>query len=123
MDTTGEILRLAAGIRPEGPDDAEIERIERGERRPVEDGEFIARLSGAAVGSRASQWRPSTLSGSRRVKIGKATFQIPRDAETKQSRRAGTLWVRIGDQTFILSELGELIQTPAERRSTRWDLL
>lgn len=119
MDITGEILRLAAGIPPEGPDDAEIERIQKGERRPVEDGEYIARLSGSS----ASQWRPSTLSGSRRVKIGKATFQIPRDAETKQSRRAGTLWVRIGDQTYILSELGELIQTPAERRSTRWELL
>jgi len=71
-----------------------------------------------------SRWVPSTLTGSRVVSVGGSKFTIPRSAQVKTSKRSATTWVRTEDGlTFILSELGLLDQTDAERRSTRWDLL
>ena len=122
MADLDEIERLSAGLPPARPEDAEIGRLERGERPPAVEEEVVATLSAAAV-TGGSQWRKSTLDGSRVIRIGRAEFRIPRDAETKSSRRAGTIWVRIGSETYILSELGELVQSASERRSTRWDLL
>ena len=70
-----------------------------------------------------TQWIESPLSGSRALNVGGRRFRVPRDAEIKQSRRAGVVWVRTEGVTYILSELGVLQQTDAERRATRFDLL
>jgi len=71
-----------------------------------------------------SDWGPSTLTGTRTVNIGGSRFLVPRSAEVKLQKRSGTAWVRTSDgRTHVLSELGELKQTEAEQRSTRWDLL
>jgi hypothetical protein len=113
---TLEVDRLAAGFPPATPDDDEISRLATGAPPQAAEAVLVALSS-------TGDWIPSTLTGSRSISVGGAKFSIPRDAETKHSRRAGTIWVRIGGETYILSERGELKQTPAERRATRWDLL
>lgn len=133
MTDLDEITRLSAGLPPAREGDDEVERILAGrapslrleEIAPALVDNAVATLTStkSALSAVSSDWVPSTLSGSRTIKINGKTFQIPRDAQTKYSRRAGTYWVLIGDEVYILSELGMLRQTPAERRSTRWDLL
>ena len=123
-DNAAHIERLSAGHRPPSPLDGEIERILDG-RAPITEEETIVNLSTTSLARRAvsSDWEPPTLTGTRKIKIGKTEFWIPRDAQTKYSRRAATYWVLVGDEVFIFSELGQLRQTSAERRSLRWDLL
>ena len=107
-----EIRRLADGRPPLASVPAEVKRLST-------DHDAVALSAGFG-----SSWAPSSLRGSRVIRVGSAKFNIPRTAEVKSSRRAGTVWVRTQDgETHILSELGELVQTATERRSTRWDLL
>lgn len=70
-----------------------------------------------------SEWGPSTLTGSRVLNVGGFRFRVPRDARVKSSRRSGVVWVNVAGETYIFSELGQLAQTAAERRATKFELL
>lgn len=74
-------------------------------------------------GDGSPQWGENPLTGPRTIRVGDRSFRIPREASVKRSGRAGTAWVHLDGQTFVYSELGCLLQSEAERRSTPWTLL
>lgn len=82
-----------------------------------------ARPEAGFSGDGTPEWDENPLDGPRTIRVGGSAFRIPREASVKRSGRAGTAWVHHRGLTYVFSELGCLIQSDAERRSTPWSLL
>ncbi len=78
-----------------------------------------------SIDGTTAQWGRNPLNGPRTLHVGKSSYSIPAESQIRRSQRSGTTWVFVPSlkETFVFSVDGVLVQTPAERRATRFHLL